>query len=227
MKILVVEDNSELANNIVTYLKEEGNVCEWVATYHEAIDKIVAFGYEILILDIMLPDGNGLDVIRELKKQNSEASVLIISAKNSLDDKIQGLNLGADDYLTKPFHLSELHARIKAIYRRKNLDGKQEIKFNELTIHIENHTLIVHDMLVDLTQKEFDLLLFFLTNKNRVITKQSIAEHLWGDYVDAYDSFDFVYQHIKNLRKKIMNAGGADYIRTVYGLGYKFMVTQS
>jgi DNA-binding response OmpR family regulator len=227
MKILVVEDNSELANNIVTYLKEEGNVCEWVATYHEAIDKIVAFGYEILILDIMLPDGNGLDVIRELKKQNSEASVLIISAKNSLDDKIQGLNLGADDYLTKPFHLSELHARIKAIYRRKNLDGKQEIKFNELTIHIENHTLIVHEMLVDLTQKEFDLLLFFLTNKNRVITKQSIAEHLWGDYVDAYDSFDFVYQHIKNLRKKIMNAGGADYIRTVYGLGYKFMVTQS
>jgi DNA-binding response OmpR family regulator len=227
MKILVVEDNSELANNIVTYLKEEGNVCEWVATYWSAIDKIVAFGYEMLILDIMLPDGNGLDVIRELKKQNSDASVLIISAKNSLDDKIHGLNLGADDYLTKPFHLSELHARIKAIYRRKNLNGKQEIQFNELTIHIENHTLLVHDILVDLTQKEFDLLLFFLTNKNRVITKQSIAEHLWGDYVDAYDSFDFVYQHIKNLRKKIMSAGGADYIRTVYGLGYKFMVPQS
>ncbi len=227
MKILVVEDNSELANNIVTYLKEEGNVCEWVATYRDAIDKIVAFGYEMLILDIMLPDGNGLDVIRELKKQNSDASILIISAKNSLDDKIHGLNLGADDYLTKPFHLSELHARIKAIYRRKNLNGKQEIQFNELTIHIENHTLLVHDILVDLTQKEFDLLLFFLTNKNRVITKQSIAEHLWGDYVDAYDSFDFVYQHIKNLRKKIMSAGGADYIRTVYGLGYKFMVPQS
>lgn len=227
MKILVVEDNSELANNIVTYLKEEGNVCEWVATYHEAIDKIVAFGYEILILDIMLPDGNGLDVIGELKKQNSDASVLIISAKNSLDDRILGLNLGADDYLTKPFHLSELHARIKAIYRRKNLDGRQEIKFNELTIHIENHSLMVHNIPVELTQKEFDLLLFFLTNKNRVITKQSIAEHLWGDYVDAYDSFDFVYQHIKNLRKKIMNAGGDDYIRTVYGLGYKFMVPQT
>lgn len=226
MKILLVEDNSELANNIVTYLKEEGNVCEWVATYRDAIDKIVAFGYEMLILDIMLPDGNGLDVIRELKKQNSDASILIISAKNSLDDKIHGLNMGADDYLTKPFHLSELHARIKAIYRRKNLNGKQEIQFNELTIHIENHTLLVHDVLVDLTQKEFDLLLFFLTNKNRVITKQSIAEHLWGDYVDAYDSFDFVYQHIKNLRKKIMSAGGADYIRTVYGLGYKFMVPQ-
>ncbi|MBS0001049.1 MAG: response regulator transcription factor [Cyclobacteriaceae bacterium] len=227
MKILVVEDNPELANNVVTYLKEEGNVCEWVPTYSEAIDKIVGFGYEMLILDIMLPDGNGLDVIRELKKQRTDSSVLIISAKNSLDDKILGLNLGADDYLTKPFHLSELHARIKAIYRRKNLNGKQELSFNELTINIENHSLMVHNKPVDLTQKEFDLLLFFLTNKNRVITKQSIAEHLWGDYVDAYDSFDFVYQHIKNLRKKILSAGGADYIRTVYGLGYKFMVPHS
>jgi DNA-binding response OmpR family regulator len=227
MKILVVEDNPELANNVVTYLKEEGNVCEWVATYREAIDKIVGFGYEMLILDIMLPDGNGLDVIRELRKQRTDSSVLIISAKNSLDDKILGLNLGADDYLTKPFHLSELHARIKAIYRRKNLNGNQEIKFNELTINIENHSVQVHNKPVDLTQKEFDLLLFFLTNKNRVITKQSIAEHLWGDYVDAYDSFDFVYQHIKNLRKKILSAGGADYIRTVYGLGYKFMVPHS
>ncbi len=224
MKILVVEDNPDLATNIVTYLKEEGNVCEWVPTYREAIDKIVSFGYEMLILDIMLPDGNGLDVINELRKQEYDANVLVISAKNSLDDKIHGLNLGADDYLTKPFHLSELHARIKAIYRRKNMNGKQEIKFNELTIQVENHALLVHDKPVDLTQKEFDLLLFFLTNKNRVITKQSIAEHLWGDYVDAYDSFDFVYQHIKNLRKKILNAGGMDYIRTVYGLGYKFMV---
>jgi DNA-binding response OmpR family regulator len=227
MKILLVEDNPELANNIVTYLKEEGNVCEWVSTYLEAIDKIVSFGYELLILDIMLPDGSGLDVIKELKKQNSDASILIISAKNSLDDKIHGLDLGADDYLTKPFHLSELHARIKAIYRRKNLSGKQEIKFNELNINVENRTLAVNDTPVELTQKEFDLLLFFLTNKNRVITKQSIAEHLWGDYVDAYDSFDFVYQHIKNLRKKILNAGGADYIRTVYGLGYKFVVSHS
>jgi DNA-binding response OmpR family regulator len=227
MKILVVEDNPELANNVVTYLKEEGNICEWVATYRDAIDKIVGFGYEMLILDIMLPDGNGLDVIRELKKQRTDSSVLVISAKNSLDDKILGLNLGADDYLTKPFHLSELHARIKAIYRRKNLNGNQEINFNELTINIENHSLLVHNKPVDLTQKEFDLLLFFLTNKNRVITKQSIAEHLWGDYVDTYDSFDFVYQHIKNLRKKILSAGGADYIRTVYGLGYKFMVPHS
>ncbi len=223
MKILIVEDNIQLLQNIETYLKEEGNVCESAGTYKEAIDKIVSFGYEMLILDIMLPDGTGLDVIRELKKQNSNAGILIISAKDSLDDKISGLNLGADDYLTKPFHLSELYARIKAIYRRKNMDGNEEFKFNELRINIENRTLEVKDQFLELTQKEFDMLLFLLNNKNRVITKQSIAEHLWGDYVDAYDSFDFVYQHIKNLRKKILNAGGKDYIRTVYGLGYKLI----
>lgn len=227
MKLLIVEDNLQLARNIETYLHAEGNVCEVADTYMKAIDKIVAYGYEMLILDIMLPDGNGLDVIRELKKQNSAAGVLIISAKNSLDDKLTGLNLGADDYLTKPFHLSELHARIKAIYRRNNLGGGEEIIYNELLINIENRTLTVNEVSVELTQKEFDLLVFLLTNKNRVITKQSIAEHLWGDYVDAYDSFDFVYQHIKNLRKKIMNAGGSDYIQTVYGLGYKFAAPKS
>ncbi len=227
MKILIVEDNLQLARNIETYLHAEGNVCEVADTYMKAIDKIVAYGYEMLILDIMLPDGNGLDVIRELKKQNSAAGVLIISAKNSLDDKLTGLNLGADDYLTKPFHLSELHARIKAIYRRNNLGGDEEIIYNELLVNIENRTLTVNEVSVELTQKEFDLLVFLLTNKNRVITKQSIAEHLWGDYVDAYDSFDFVYQHIKNLRKKIMNAGGSDYIQTVYGLGYKFAAPKS
>jgi DNA-binding response OmpR family regulator len=173
----------------------------------------------------MLPDGNGLDVIKALRKINSEAGVLIVSAKDSLDDKIEGLNLGADDYLTKPFHLSELNARIKAIYRRKNLNNNTAICFNELKLDTDARTLEVHDKPVELTQKEYELLLFLLTNKNRVITKQSIAEYLWGDYVDALDSFDFVYQHIKNLRKKILQAGGSDYIQTVYGLGYKFITT--
>lgn len=223
MKILIVEDNKHLAQNIEDYLKGEGNICECAHTYREAIDKIVSFGYELLILDIMLPDGNGLDVIKALRKINSEAGVLIVSAKDSLDDKIEGLNLGADDYLTKPFHLSELNARIKAIYRRKNLNNNTAICFNELKLDTDARTLEVHDKPVELTQKEYELLLFLLTNKNRVITKQSIAEYLWGDYVDALDSFDFVYQHIKNLRKKILHAGGSDYIQTVYGLGYKFI----
>ena len=225
MKILIVEDNRHLAQNVETYLKEEGNVCECAFTYQEAVEKIVSFGYEVLILDIVLPDGSGLDVIKTLRQVNSEAGVLVVSAKDSLDDKITGLDLGADDYLTKPFHLSELNARLKAIYRRKNLGNSPEISCHELTLNTDARTLAVHQHVVELTQKEYELLLFLLTNQNRVITKQSIAEYLWGDYVDALDSFDFVYQHIKNLRKKILRAGGADYIRTVYGLGYKFTAT--
>ena len=223
MKILIVEDNKHLAQNVETYLQEEGNICEHAFTYQEAVEKVVSFGYEVLILDIMLPDGNGLDVIKTLRRVNSEAGVLVVSAKDSLDDKIEGLNLGADDYLTKPFHLSELNARLKAIYRRKNLNNNPEIRCNELVLNTDSRTLSVLEQPIELTQKEYELLLFLVTNQNRVITKQSIAEYLWGDYVDALDSFDFVYQHIKNLRKKILQAGGADYIRTVYGLGYKFM----
>lgn len=225
MKILIVEDNRHLAQNVETYLKEEGNVCELAVTYQEAVEKVVSFGYEILVLDIMLPDGNGLDVIKTLRRVNSEAGVLVVSAKDSLDDRIAGLNLGADDYLTKPFHLSELNARIKAIYRRKTLNNNPQLSCHELTLNTDARTLEVHGTPVELTQKEYELLLFLITNQNRVITKQSIAEYLWGDYVDALDSFDFVYQHIKNLRKKILRAGGADYIQTVYGLGYKFVTT--
>ena len=225
MKILIVEDNRHLAQNVETYLKEEGNVCELAFTYQEAVEKVVSFGYDVLVLDIMLPDGNGLDVIQTLRKVNSEAGVLVVSAKDSLDDRVVGLNLGADDYLTKPFHLSELNARVKAIYRRKTLNNNPQLSCNELTLNTDARTLEVHSTPVELTQKEYELLLFLLTNQNRVITKQSIAENLWGDYVDALDSFDFVYQHIKNLRKKILRAGGADYIQTVYGLGYKFVTT--
>ena len=222
MKILIVEDNRHLSQTLETYLKEEGNVCERAFTYQEAVEKVVAFGYDILILDVMLPDGNGLAVIDTLRKVNSEAGVLVVSAKDSLNDRIAGLDMGADDYLTKPFHLSELNARLKAIYRRKNLNNRPEICCHELVLNTDARTLKVHEKPVELTQKEYELLLFLITNQNRVITKQSIAEYLWGDYVDALDSFDFVYQHIKNLRKKILHAGGDDYIRTVYGLGYKF-----
>jgi len=222
MKVLIVEDNVELSQNIREYLEGEGHICTEAFTFDQAIDKIISFGYDMLVLDIMLPDGNGLDVIGTLRKQDYESGVLVISAKGSLEDKIRGLDIGADDYLTKPFHLSELNSRLKAIFRRKSFSGQNEIVFNELRIDPDSHEAWVYDLLVDLTQKEFELLLFFLANKNRLITKQSIAEHLWGDFVDMYDSFDFVYQHIKNLRKKIIKAGGMDYIDTIYGLGYKF-----
>ena len=222
MKLLLIEDNRELANNIITYLKTEGNICEQALTYFEAVDKILIYEYDLIILDIMLPDGNGLDVLRELRDHHSNSGVLIISARNALEDKIDGLDLGADDYLTKPFDLSELNARIKAIYRRKNFNSNREITFNEIKVNIDSTDVYINDKPISLTQKEYELLIYFLSNKNRVITKQSIAEHLWGDQADMFDSFDFVYQHIKNLRKKIMEAGAVDYLDTVYGLGYKF-----
>ena len=222
MKLLLVEDETALAENVQTYLGNEGNICEWASDFGEAIEKVGGFGYDIVILDIMLPDGNGLDILREIKRTNPDIGVLIISAKNALDDKLTGLELGADDYLTKPFHLPELNARIKAIYRRRKFQGKTDVVFNEICVNTETLETKVHDQVLPLTVKEYELLLFLIANRNRVLTKQSIAEHLWGDNVDFLDSFDFVYQHIKNLRKKITGAGGKDYIKTIYGLGYKF-----
>lgn len=222
MKLLIVEDHQELAQNINSYLSKEGNICEVAKNFDEAVEKINLYPYDILLLDLMLPNGNGLEILQKLKELKPETGVLIISAKNSLDDKIAGLNLGADDYLEKPFHLSELNARIKAIQRRRQLSGKEEIKFEEISLNTDTMEVTVTNNTLDLTRKEYELLLYMLTNKNRVLTKQSIAEHLWGDYVDSMDSFDFVYQHVKNLRKKILEAGGKDYIKTMYGSGYKF-----
>lgn len=222
MKLLIVEDNLQLAENIDTYLNKEKYVCTNAFNYKEAIEKLLVFNYDIVILDLMLPDGNGLDVLKILKHKQPDTGALIISAKNALEDKIEGLNLGADDYLPKPFHLSELNARLKAIYRRRNLSGSQEIKFKEITIDTDTLEVRVNNSLLDLTRKEYEMLLYLVVNKNRVLTKQSIAEHLWGDYMDAMDSFDFVYQHIKNLRKKIAQSGGQEYIQTMYGSGYKF-----
>ncbi|MDH4089722.1 MAG: response regulator transcription factor [Cyclobacteriaceae bacterium] len=222
MKILIVEDQLELANNIQTYLEQEGYVCEVAGTYAKGEDKIVSFEYDCIVLDIMLPDGDGLKLLQLLKAEKKGGSVLIISAKNSLDDKIRGLDLGADDYLTKPFHLPELNARLRAIYRRKNLEGDAVVRFNEIMINTSLNQVTVNDTILDLTKKEFDLLLYFITNKNRVLTRQAIAEHLWGDYTDNLANFDFVYQHVKNLRKKISQANGKDYIGTEYGLGYRF-----
>ena len=222
MKVLVVEDNLELSKNVKSYLEKEGSICETANNYAQAIDKIIGFKYDVIILDLMLPDGNGLDVIKSLKQESSEIGILIASAKDSLENKLEGLNLGAYDYITKPFHLSELNARIKAIYRRKNFKNKKYLECNEILIDPEACEAKVAGVLLDLTKKEYEMLLYFISNQNRVITKQSIAEHLWGDHADFYDSFDFVYQHIKNLRKKILQAGGGDYINTIYGMGYKF-----
>jgi DNA-binding response OmpR family regulator len=225
MKILIVEDEQDLINSISAYLRQEKFICESVLNFSEAIEKIYLYDYDIIVVDITLPDGNGLELIKELKKKKSNSGIIIISAKNALEDKINGLEIGADDYLTKPFHLSELNARIKSIIRRRDFEGNNEIILNELRINPELLTVHVNENLLVLTKKEYDLLLFFLANKNRVISKESIAEHLYGDNIDMVDSFDFLYSHLKNLRKKIIEKGGNDYIHTVYGIGYKFSIT--
>lgn len=204
------------------YLQKENYLCEVVNNFEYALEKINLYHYDCIIVDIGLPDGSGLNLIRSLKKNRSETGIMIISARNSLDDKITGLEIGADDYLTKPFHLPELNARIKSIIRRRSFGGVNEIVFNELRILPENMEVMVNDESLTLTKKEYDLLVFFLSNQDRVLTREAIAEHLWGDDMDMADSFDFIYTHIKNLRKKILEKGGEDYIKTIYGMGYKF-----
>jgi len=222
MKILVVEDERELAKSIVQYLRQESYVCEIAYTATDAVEKIMLHDYDCILLDITLPDGNGLKILEKLKKESKLEGVIIISAKNSLDDRIQGLNLGADDYLSKPFHLSELGARVSAVIRRKRFAGNNIISFHEISIDLLGKSMQVHGKEVDLTRKEYDLLLFLLSNKNRVVSKNAIAEHLSGDDAEVFDNFDFIYAHMKNLKKKIAEAGSTDYIKTVYGLGYKF-----
>lgn len=211
-----------LLETITSFLKEEGFVCEKAASYFVAEDKLAAFVYDIVVIDINLPDGSGLSLLEKIKKQHPETGTLIVSAKNSLDDKIKGLDLGADDYITKPFHLSELNSRIRAVLRRRKFQGSQVLDFQEIRLFPEERAVYINDNLLNLTSKEYELLLFFITNKERVHTRQSIAEHLWGDYMDTADRFDFVYTHLNNLRKKIKSAGGSDYISSVYGIGYKF-----
>ena len=223
MKLLIVEDDRSLCTAINDYLKMEGHVCEVAQNYRQAINKAADNTYDCIILDIGLPDGNGLDIIREMKANKSTDGILILSARSSLDDKLTGLRTGADDYLTKPFHFAEMSARINSIYRRNNLLGLNVISFNEIKINTSDNQAYVNDILLNLTRKEYDLLLFFLTNRNRIITKESIVEHLWGDEVILTDSFDFVYTHVKNLRKKIVKAGGHNYIKCIYGFGYKFI----
>lgn len=220
MKILIIEDEKSLSESIATYLKAENYICETTGDYKSAVNKIEEFDYDCIVLDITLPGGSGLDILKELKANNKTDGVLIISAKNSLDDKVMGLNLGADDYLPKPFHLSELSARVAAIIRRKNFKGNIFIKFNDIIIDTQAKLVTVCGKPLELTKKEYELLLYFISNKFRVISKNAIAEHLWGD--DMSGSFDFIYTHIKNLRKKLSEAGGVDYIRSIYGMGYKF-----
>ncbi len=221
MKVLIVEDEPSLAMSIKAYLGNESFVCEIAPDFYTAQEKISLYDYTCIVLDISLPDGSGLSLLQQLKADNKSDGVLIISARNSLDDKVAGLHAGADDYLTKPFHLPELGARVSAIIRRKLYNGNNIVLFDELQLDLAEKTATVNNTIIDLTRKEYDLLLYFISNKNRVISKQAIATHLWGDDMDMADNFDFIYTHIKNLRKKLVQAGCPDYIKSVYGMGYK------
>lgn len=223
MKILIIEDEIELAESIAEYLSEENYLCEFAKTFIDANNKIEQFEYDCIILDIMLPDGNGLKILEKLKLQNKQDGVIIVSAKNALDDKIQGLQMGADDYLTKPFHLSELMARVFSVIRRKQFNNSNIIVQNELQLDLLAKSVTINQKIISLTKKEFDLLIYFIGNKNRVISKSTLAEHLSGDFADMLDNHDFVYAHVKNLKKKLYDAGCEHYLKTVYGTGYKWV----
>jgi DNA-binding response OmpR family regulator len=223
MKLLLIEDEPELAQSVRQFLLQEGYQCEWASDFNSAEEKIQLYEYDCVIVDLMLPGGSGLTLIEQLKKARSLAGIVVISAKNALDDRIRGLDLGADDYLTKPFHLSELNARLKSLLRRRRFEGNREVFFGDLAILPETGEVRVGQHSVPLTRKEFDLLLYLVSNAGRVLSRGALAEHLWGDDMDQVDSFDVLYTHVKNLRKKLLSAGCPDYLQTLYGTGYKFV----
>ena len=221
MKLLIVEDNTKLLKSIKEILETENFLCETAETYASAHEKIFLYNYDIIVADINLPDGSGLELIKEIKKQNLSSGIIVISARNSTDNKIEGLDLGADDYLTKPFDMAELVARVKALLRRRSFSGNDLVTIGGISIDTTIREVFAAKQKIQLTKSEYDILLFFFSNPTRVLTRESIAEHIWGDNMDLADSFDFIYSHIKNLRKKITAAGTDDPIKAVYGIGYK------
>ncbi|MEP7108306.1 MAG: response regulator transcription factor [Ferruginibacter sp.] len=221
MKLLVIEDEASLLKSIVAYFTQEEFLCEAAGTFAEGIERVDNFQYDCIILDINLPGGSGLKLLEYLRQNKKTDGVIIISARNALDDKIAGLDLGADDYLTKPFHLAELFARVKALIRRKYAAGSSVMEVNELRLDLLLRTVSYSGQTILLTKNEYELLLFLLTNKNRVVSRQAIAEHIYGEQTDNLASFDFVYSHIKNLKRKLKEKGCEELLQTVYGLGYK------
>lgn len=230
MKILIIEDEKDMLHNIRETLEKEGYLIEVASNFKEATEKTGVYEYDCIILDIGLPDGNGLEILKDLKKKELSDGVIIVSAKDSLDDRVEGLNLGADDYLPKPFHMAELHARVKAVLRRRKFDGTDTLKVGNLLFEMDQHSVTIDseqgdvDGELELNRKEYDILLYLSTNKNRLVSKSALAEHVWGDYIDQADSFEFIYSQIKNLRKKLSDKNSGVKIKAVYGIGYKLLV---
>ena len=224
MKLLIIEDEISLKQSMVDFLTASSYLCETASNFRDALEKVELYDYDCIILDIMLPGGSGLELLKSLKQNNKSDGIIIISAKGELDDKIKGIEMGADDYLAKPFHLSELAVRIAAIIRRKSFQGKSHMILGNITIDIQGKRVTVENKELDLTQKEYQLLVYLAINKNRVLSKNAIAQHLWGDDMDFPDNYDFIYAHIKNLRKKLEATGSEDCIRSIYGEGYKMQI---
>lgn len=221
MKILVIEDEPELREILTQSLQKENFVVESASDFFSAMDKIGVYEYDCILLDISLPGGSGLDILRELKQVRKNEGVIIVSAKDSVDDKVNGLALGADDYLSKPFHTAELTARIKSVLRRKQFEGQNLTRIKNLCIDFDKRELLIDGKAVNLNRKEFDILTFFVSNKNRLVAKTALAEHVWGDHIDEADSYEFIYSQIKNLRKKLKDHGSEVEIQAIYGIGYK------
>lgn len=223
MKILIIEDEIELQKVVQQALEKEKFLVEFANNFKTALDKIISFDYDCILLDINLPDGNGMDLLREIKKLHKQDAVIIVSAKDSVDDKVLGLNLGADDYLAKPFHLAELHARINSIMRRNNQNGEKFISFKNVKINPEERSVFVNDNLINLNRKEYDMLYYFMIRPGKTLQKTTLAESIWGDHIEDADSLDFIYSQIKNLRKKLKQSHADIDFQAVYGIGYKLI----
>ena len=222
MKLLIIEDEHQLSESIVSYLNREDYLCEQAFTFGEAMMKVGVYEYDCILLDLMLPGGSGLDILRRIKQRTPQTGVIIVSAKDSLDDRVAGLQIGADDYIAKPFHLPELSMRIFALLRRKNFTASNTLRSGAVVIDLLGKHVTANGRVLDLTKSEYELLLFLIENHRRVVSKSALAEHLSGDMADMLDDFNFVYAHIKNLKAKLADAGVPDCIKTFYGQGYQW-----
>lgn len=224
MKILIVEDDNDLREITTHFLEKERYVVSQAPDYRTALQKIEDYDYDCILLDIMLPDGNGLDLLAELHALGKHTNVIILSAKDSLEDKVNGLDLGADDYLPKPFHLAELHARIKSLFRRKLREGERKLQVGNVELFPDDFRVMVQGKEIELNRKEYDILNYFMSRPGRLVNKNTLAESVWGDHIDQVDNFDFIYAQIKNLRRRLKDAGATPELKSVYGFGYKFVV---
>ncbi|RYZ53993.1 MAG: response regulator transcription factor [Sphingobacteriales bacterium] len=223
MKILVIEDEPDMRQTIVSFLKQEQYLVEEAGSYAGAREKLMVYEYDCILLDIGLPGGSGLDLLRELKADDQPGAVIIVSARDSLHDKLEGLDSGADDYLPKPFHLAELHARIRSVLRRNKQDGKDSLNFNNIAVDTTDRIVTVDETVLQLNRKEYDILVYLMLNRRRLVNKTALAEHVWGEQADDAESFDFIYSQIKNLRKKLKEQDAHAEIQAVYGIGYKLV----